>query len=305
MAHRPPFFCAKKFCIKGADPALSRIRNVAALHDLASYGRCSLTCVIPVLSSMGVKVCPIPTAVYSSDTGGFGPVYARELTQDMVRIFEKLRAIPARLDAVYSGYLGSPEQAELVARFLREEDVLRVVDPVMGDDGRLYAAFDERMVRAMRALCRGAAVITPNLTEAALLLDRPMPPPLSRGEAVEMLEALHRITDGGAVITSALLADYPDSVCTIARDERGAFAVIAPRVPGSYPGAGDIFTSVLVGALLRGERLPAAVRRAAAFVSRCMLLTHEVGAPPREGVLLEACLPQIWDEPAGVRVEML
>ena len=75
---------------------MERIKNVAALHDLASYGRCSLTCVIPVLSCMGVKVCPIPTAVYSSDTGGFGPVYARELTQEMVCILDKLRAIPAR-----------------------------------------------------------------------------------------------------------------------------------------------------------------------------------------------------------------
>ena len=77
---------------------MNTIKNVAALHDLASYGRCSLTCVIPVLSSMGMKVCPIPTAVYSSDTGGFGPVYARELTEEMTHIIEKLRAIPARFD---------------------------------------------------------------------------------------------------------------------------------------------------------------------------------------------------------------
>ena len=81
MEHRPLLF-ATKYTRKGADPPLERIKNVAALHDLASYGRCSLTCVIPVLSCMGVKVCPIPTAVYSSDTGGFGPVYARELTQE-------------------------------------------------------------------------------------------------------------------------------------------------------------------------------------------------------------------------------
>ena len=280
---------------------MERIKNVAALHDLASYGRCSLTCVIPVLSCMGVKVCPIPTAVYSSDTGGFGPVYARELTQQMVCILDKLRAIPARLDGVYSGYLGSPEQAEIVSRFMHERECLRVVDPVMGDDGRLYAAFDGRMVHAMRSLCRGASVITPNLTEAALLLDVPMPAPLSRREAVDMLDALHRVTDGDAVITSALLRDYPDSVCTIARDEESAFAVVAPRVPGTYPGAGDIFTSVLTGALLRGEVLPAAVRRAAAFVSRCMVCTHEAGAPTREGVLLERCLAHVLDAPEGVR----
>lgn len=117
-----------------------------------------------------------------------------------------------------------------------------------------------------------------------------------------MLDALHRVTDGDAVITSALLRDYPDSVCTIARDEESAFAVVAPRVPGTYPGAGDIFTSVLTGALLRGEVLPAAVRRAAAFVSRCMVYTHEAGAPTREGVLLERCLAHVLDAPEGVRI---
>ena len=104
-----------------------------------------------------------------------------------------------------------------------------------------------------------------------------------------------------ARITSALLRDYPDSVCTIARDEESAFAVVAPRVPGTYPGAGDIFTSVLTGALLRGEVLPAAVRRAAAFVSRCMVYTHEAGTPTREGVLLERCLAHVLDAPEGVR----
>ena len=150
---------------------MNTIKNVAALHDLATYGRCSLTCVIPVLSSMGMKVCPIPTAVYSSDTGGFGPVYARELTEEMTHIIEKLRAIPARFDCAYSGYLGSHRQAEAVQDFLLHCGGLRVVDPVMGDSGKLYSAFDESMVDVMRLLCRSASVITPNLTEAAILAE--------------------------------------------------------------------------------------------------------------------------------------
>lgn len=282
------------------DQPLDTIKNVAALHDLASYGRCSLTCVIPVLSCMGIKVCPIPTAVYSSDTGGFGPVYAQELTQAMERVMDKLRAIPARLDGVYSGYLGTPEQAGIVSRFMHERQCLRIVDPVLGDEGRLYSAFDERMVTAMRSLCHGASVITPNLTEAALLLGRPMPESLTRRQAVEMLDALHGITSGDAVITSASLADFPDAVCTIARDGRGAFAVIAPRVAGNYPGTGDIFTSVLTGSLLEGEDLPRAVCRAASFVARCMKVTCDAGTPVREGVLLERCLGFVHDLPTGV-----
>ena len=146
---------------------MNTIKNVAALHDLATYGRCSLTCVIPVLSSMGMKVCPIPTAVYSSDTGGFGPVYARELTEEMIHIIEKLRAIPARFDCAYSGYLGSHRQAETVQDFLLHCGGLRVVDPVMGDSGKLYSAFDESMVDVMRLLCRSASVIRPIAVSAA------------------------------------------------------------------------------------------------------------------------------------------
>ena len=284
---------------------MNTIKNVAALHDLASYGRCSLTCVIPVLSSMGMKVCPIPTAVYSSDTGGFGPVYARELTEEMTHIIEKLRAIPARFDCAYSGYLGSHRQAEAVQDFLLHCGGLRVVDPVMGDSGKLYSAFDESMVDVMRLLCRSASVITPNLTEASFLLGVPTPASLTRAEAVDMLEALHELTPGDAVITSAALSDFPDSICTIARDEEGPFVVIVPRVEGNFPGTGDIFTSVLTGALLQNDPLPKAVCRAAAFVSRCLLATRAAGTPVREGVLLEGELSHLADRPTGVETVAL
>lgn len=277
--------------------------NIAALHDLASYGRCSLTCVIPILSTMGYKVCPIPTAVYSSDTGGFGPVYAQELTHAMSEIMEKLMGIGVKFGGIYSGYLGTHEQAELVERFLHKHDCLKVVDPVMGDQGRLYSAFDERMVEEMRRLCRSASVITPNLTEASFLLGHETPAYLTRREAAQMLDALHGLTPGDAVITSAALEDYPDCVCTIAQHEQqGAFAVVAPRVPGQFPGTGDIFTSVLTGALLGGEVLSDAVCRAAAFVADCMRATTEAGTPAREGVLLEQSLKKLYEKPRGIEI---
>lgn len=279
--------------------------NIAALHDLATYGRCSLSCVFPILSTMGYKVCPIPTAVYSSDTGGFGPVYAQELTQAMERIMDKLWDIGAEFAGIYSGYLGTYEQAELVERFLKRYDCLKVVDPVMGDQGKLYSAFDDRMVEEMRRLCRCASVITPNLTEASFLLGNATPGQMSKKEAVEMLDALHGLTPGNAVITSASLADYPDAVCTVARGESGAFAVIAPKVPAQFPGTGDIFTSVLTGALLKGQGLSDAVCKAAAFVADCMRNTVEAGTPAREGVLLEETLSRLHEAPRGIEVVKL
>ena len=276
--------------------------NIAALHDLASFGRCSLTCVIPILSSMGYKVCPIPTAVYSSDTGGFGPVFAQELTHAMGQIMDKLKGIGVEFAGIYSGYLGTHEQAELVERFLSEYECIKVVDPVMGDQGKLYSAFDDRMVDVMRTLCRKATVITPNLTEASFLLGHSTPAHMSRAEAVDMLAALHELTPGDAVITSASLTDFPDSVCTVAQDEQGPFAVITPRVPAQFPGTGDIFTSVLTGALLAAQPLPQAVCRAAAFVAGCMRDTVAAGAPAREGVLLEKALPRLNDQPRSIEI---
>ena len=279
--------------------------NIAALHDLASYGRCSLSCVFPILSTMGYKVCPIPTAVYSSDTGGFGPVYAQELTQAMEKIMDKLWGIGVEFAGIYSGYLGRYEQAELVERFLKRYDCLKVVDPVMGDQGKLYSAFDDRMVDEMRRLCKCASVITPNLTEASFLLGNAVPKQMTKREAIGMLDALHGLTPGDAVITSASLVDYPDAVCTVARDESGAFAVIAPRVPAQFPGTGDIFTSVLTGALLQGQNLSEAVCRAAAFVADCMRSTVEANSPAREGVLLEQTLPQLREKPRGIEIVKL
>ena len=277
-------------------------KTVLAIHDLPGFGRAALSVIVPVLSTLGVQTVALTTAVLSTHTGGLGtPAKLANPGYGPVAL-EHYHRLGVKFDCIYSGYLADAAQAKLVEQaFELWPRAFKVVDPVLGDGGRLYSGLGADMVPAMYSLCSKADLIVPNVTEAALLLDVPMPAPLSRREAVDMLDALHRVTDGDAVITSALLRDYPDSVCTIARDEESAFAVVAPRVPGTYPGAGDIFTSVLTGALLRGEVLPAAVRRAAAFVSRCMVYTHEAGAPTREGVLLERCLAHVLDAPEGVR----
>ena len=276
---------------------LNPIPNILALHDLATYGRCSLTCVIPVLSTLGVKVCPLPTSVYSSDTGGFGPVYARDLTEEMPRILGKLETIPARIDSIYSGYLGEPKQVAFVEALLRKYKGLKIVDPVMGDSGKLYSAFNTEMVEKMRILCRCADLITPNITEAAFLLRESVPAIMNDAEARNFGRRMFDAFGAKTVVTSVLLSSHPDSIFSLVCDGDSTQVVGVPDLTAHFPGTGDVFTSVLTGKLLQGKPLLSAVEAAAAFTTDTMEKTIQAGTPVREGLLLEACLQNLSSIP--------
>ena len=170
---------------------MARIKRVAALQDLSCFGRCSLTVVLPVLSAMGVQGCPLPTAVLSSHTGGFGPVARTELADQLQGTLEHWQRLGLDFDGVYTGYLSSPRQAALARRAveaLRRTGGMALVDPVLGDGGRLYASVTPELAAAMGELCQAADVITPNLTEAAVLLGRP--PEQAREEPLTLVRML-------------------------------------------------------------------------------------------------------------------
>lgn len=152
------------------------IRRVAAIHDLSGFGKASLTIVIPTLSSMGIQVCPLPTAILSTHTGGFTGFSFLDLTDEMERIIAHWKTVGTRFEAIYSGFLGSPRQVDIVSRFIddfRREEQLVVVDPVLADDGKLYSTMGPEMVEGMGRLVGKADVVTPNLTELALLIGEP------------------------------------------------------------------------------------------------------------------------------------
>ena len=153
----------------------NQTKKVVAVHDLSGVGRVSLMAVIPILSSMGFQVCPLPTAVLSTHTQY--PTYSfLDLTDEMRHIIENWEKMEVRFDTFYTGYLGSPQQAQIVEEFIlkfRRENDMVVVDPVLGDNGHLYKGITEEMVTEMKKLIRLADVITPNLTELFYLLDRP------------------------------------------------------------------------------------------------------------------------------------
>lgn len=276
-------------------------RTVAALHDLSGVGRCALTVVIPVISAMGVQVIPAPTAVLSAHTA-FPDFASADLTDYLERCLDKWCEMGLAFDCVYTGYLASVRQEEIARRFMaRQPGARRVVDPVLGDDGRMYRALPREMPAAMRRLCAGADIITPNLTEAALLTGTPLPPAgagaLGTNETRmrcqlpqlrALLERLLALGPKTALITGVPLEDVHVNAW-MAQDGNVQLAEYEP-VPASYPGTGDLFASVLAGALTRGEVLADAVRRATGFVRDVMRRTLACGTEPVYGVQLEQAL---------------
>ena len=268
--------------------------RVAAIHDLSGFGRCSLTVAMPILSVMGVQCCPLPTAFLSTHTGGFEGFTFLDMTEEMAGAAAHWKSLDLRFQAVYSGFLGSEAQIDVVLDFIRafrRPDTAVVVDPVMGDHGQIYRTYTPAMCRGTARLAELADVITPNLTEAALLLGLPCDR-LPQGEAGGR-EAAERLSLGGrrsVVLTGVSTApELTGAVCFDAGTGRLEL-IQTHRVPQEFHGTGDVFASVVTGALAQGVSLPEAVRKAVEFLCLCAERTAAQNLPMREGVDFEPLL---------------
>lgn len=268
--------------------------RIAAIHDLSCFGRCSLTIALPVLSAMGCQCCPLPTALLSAHTGFPGNTFL-DLTAEMGRIADHWTAMDLQFDAIYSGFLGSADQVDTVARFFdtfKKSDTAVIVDPVMGDHGTAYRTCTPELCRGMRVLAENSDVITPNLTEAALLLDRPY----EEIRQADAYEVVRRLSLGGR--RSVVLTGYssePGQTGTLCfdRDSGESKAVQTPREPQDFSGTGDLFASVLAGGVARGVPLFQAAQAAADFVRDCIARTLAEGLTEQDGVDFEPLLGQL------------
>lgn len=271
--------------------------KVAAIHDLSGYGRCSLSVILPVLSAMGMQVCPVPTAVLSTHTGGFGEVVFRDLTDYISPALEHYKKIGLDFECVYTGFLGNETQVDRCLDFFAAyPKSLKAVDPVMGDNGRPYKICSEALQKRMKELVAVADIITPNATEAAMLLGEEYSvEPFSRSEMKSRLLKLSGLGPKKVVITGAELAE--GGISNVGYDgENGSFWYVPyDYVPVNYPGCGDIYASVLIGAELSGASLPIAMSRAAEFAELCVKTTFSYGADSRCGVMFESVLGKLTE----------
>ena len=273
--------------------------RVAAIHDMSGFGRCSLTVAIPILSAMGVQCCPLPTAFLSTHTGGFEGFTFLDMTDEMSKVADHWASLGLTFQAVYSGFLGSERQIGVVENFIcrfRGPDTVVVVDPVMGDYGRVYQTYTAAMCNGMARLAELADVITPNLTEACMLLKiPPFTEGLSRSQAKSLLVRLSELGPNYVVITGAPMASGQIANIGYDRQHNSFWCILCDYVPVSYPGTGDLFASVLTGGFLTGDSLPMAMGRASYFVERCIKTTFSYSSDTRYGVMLEKELGALID----------
>lgn len=278
---------------------MNRAPRVAAVHDLSGLGRCSLAVALPVLSVMGAQCCPLPTAVLSAHTAFPFPELSafHDLTPVMEKTMVHWQALHADFDAIYSGFLGSSAQIHLLGELIRTfrgPDTLLLIDPVMGDHGRIYRTYTPEMCRQLGALAAEADVITPNLTEAALLLDEPYRAVPTRQAGVD--QWLRRLSlDGARSVVITGVSFTPGTVgagCFDRRTGKVHFAMSA-REEGAFSGTGDLFASVLLGGLLRDETLADATARAVDFVQKAISRTLAAGTPILDGVQFEGLLREL------------
>ena len=268
--------------------------RIAAIHDLSCFGRCSLTIALPVLSAMGCQCCPLPTALLSAHTGFPGNTFL-DLTVEMGRIADHWAAMDLQFDAIYSGFLGSADQVDTVARFFdtfKKSDTAVIVDPVMGDHGTAYRTCTPELCRGMRVLAENSDVITPNLTEAALLLDRPY----EEIRQADAYEVVRRLSLGGrrsVVLTGYFSEPGQTGALCFDRDSGESKAVQTPREPQDFSGTGDLFASVLAGGVAKGVPLFQAAQAAADFVRDCIARTLAEGLTEQDGVDFEPLLGQL------------
>ena len=271
-------------------------KTVLAIHDLPGFGRAALSVIVPVLSALGVQAVALPTAVLSTHTGGLGTPAKLSNPGYGPAALAHYQRLGLRFDCIYSGYLADPTQAKLVEQaFELWPRALKVVDPVLGDGGRLYKGLGADMVPAMYNLCSKANLIVPNVTEAALLLGDPLPGVGSSEQAAEQAARLTRIAPQVVVTGVTGLSDGRCIGCVGAARGGQGYSVKTPLIPRMYHGTGDIFGAVLVGRILQGNVPQAAVQAAAAFVSECIRQTPE-GTDERLGVWLEAALPKLMQQ---------
>ncbi len=276
-----------------------RTPKVAVVQDLSGLGRCSLSVILPVLSVMGAQCCPLPTAVLSAHTAFPIPEETafQDLTDNMEQTLRHWTALRTSFDAIYSGFLGSLRQIDVLRHLIqqfRRRETLVLIDPVMGDHGRVYRTYTPEMCREMARLAAEADLITPNLTEAALLLGEPFDRiPTSQAGIEAWLRRLSLDGKRSVVITGVSLAPKAlGAGCLDNRSGKIRFAM-ARQEPGQFFGTGDLFAAVLLGSLLRGETLSESTANAVDFIQKTVSQTLAAGTPVLEGVQFEPLLREL------------
>lgn len=270
---------------------MEKQKRVAAIHDISGIGKCSLTAAIPVISAAGIEAAAMPTAVLSTHTGNIEGYTYRDLTSDLTPTALHWNSLGITFDGIYSGFLGSVEQVDIVCNFIdmfKGENTVVIVDPAMADGGKMYTTFDKSFAGEMTRLCKKADIIVPNITEAAFLLgEEYFEPPYSEDYIASLLKRLSSLGASMIVLTGVAFNDDELGCAVYCRDTDEVFYSFSEKYPGIYYGTGDLFASALTGAYLNGKTIFESAEIALEFTNSAINRTYEAGTDTRFGVNFE------------------
>ena len=273
------------------------MKRVLTIQDISCLGKCSLTIALPLISAMGVETVILPTALLSTHTM-FKGFTCKDLSDQIVPITRHWQQEGVHFDAIYTGYLGTEEEIDTVHSLIgsfRDDDTLVFVDPAMGDNGKLYPAFNESYALKNATLCADADIIVPNLTEAAFMTGLPYREEYDEAYIKEMLLALQKLSGGKCIcaLTGVSLSEGKTGVMGLDPAAGEYFYYQNDRIPVTFHGTGDIYSSVAVGAVMNGLDWKDALKLAADYTALTINKTMEDPKKPWYGVDFEATIPDL------------
>ena len=273
------------------------MKRIVTIQDISCLGKCSLTVALPIISAMGIETSVIPTAVLSTHTQFKGFTF-RDLTNDIPEIARHWKKENFNFDAIYTGYLGSIEQINMLKKFFEEfktDNNFIFVDPVMGDNGKLYSGFDEKFALEMKELCKNADIVVPNITEACYMLQREYKEEYTEEEIKDLLIKLTNLGPKYSILTGVSFDKYKIGVMAYNKEENKFYSYFRKKIPVKYHGTGDIFSSTLVGALVNNNSLEEALKIAVDYVWETISDTYKEKGENTYGVNFEIKIPYLID----------
>lgn len=268
-------------------------KKIAVINDFCGFGRCSISVALPIISAMKIQCCPLPTSIFSNHTG-FDSFYYTDFTGHMDAYIDEWAKLDLRFRGILTGFLGSPEQIDIVKRFIerfRTEDTITVVDPVMGDYGKLYPTYSPRLAEQMSSLVRYADIITPNLTEACILTETDY---RTDFDELELAQICKKLCDIGPkkIVISGIERGH-DLINFVYEKGEPSLMITEHKVGPCRSGTGDVFSSIIAADAVNGVDFRKSVSRASSFIAKVLRRALELDLPKTDGICFEEFLTEL------------
>lgn len=265
-------------------------KKIAVINDFSGFGRCSIAVALPIISTLKIQCCPLPTSIFSNHTG-FDSFFFDDYTDKMPLYINEWKKLGLQFDGITSGFLGSKKQIEIVTQFFKDfktKENIIIVDPVMGDYGKIYATYTKEMCEEMKELVQYADIITPNITELCILTDTPYQEKWKISELEKMTEELSKKGPEKIVVTGIVQKEFIANFCY----EKGKSPKIlrCHRVGTQRSGTGDVFSSIIAADAVNQVPFDKSVKKASNFIKKCILKSIEMDIPVTDGVCFEELL---------------